>query len=416
MSLIGLMGCANAPTASGAQPVTAEEEILVGGLHCPKDGLLVVAGQTLSLSSRRGVVLYSEDRGVTWRHASFDPGTAGVALGLVKLPDGKGGEELYATGYRSGENVLSEIASSQSLEPGPWWTTSDGGRSWNRTEPRLPLPRTKGFGSGPPGIVVADEKGTLVSVVQERDSVALLRSADGGKHWDRQELPKLNLFNGIAFDRRGHLVLVGIESKWSGPSGLIYRSDDAGATWSESPAPYHRVILYRTSGGALLALNTDQKSGARALIYHSPDNGRTWARPSDLSGTGVVTTIDEDAGGRIVAVTEYGYVLISDDGGVAWRKAGKATEKDVRSMLFREMAFSDVGVVVALVGNGTIVRSTDRGETWSTADSRLPDGEHLGALCTDRNGLIVAIGRKAITRSTDWGKTWQRSEIARGSP
>jgi len=55
-----------------------------------------------------------------------------------------------------------------------------------------------------------------------------------------------------------------------------------------------------------------------------------------------------------------GVILHSSDGGLGWTERSNGT----RSFLF-DIAFSDANVAISVGGNGTVLRTTNAGNSWS---------------------------------------------------
>jgi photosystem II stability/assembly factor-like uncharacterized protein len=422
---LALAGCAFAPdypSALDAPLMVGDAKVTVQSLQCLPAGIVLAAGYTESLSRLEGVVLRSHDRGASWARVPLDSGALGVSVWLLGLPGGDEQAWHHVSGYRVGENTLSTVLT-LAYRPGPWWITEDAGRSWRRVEPRVPLPATSVMFAPAPKLVDADGAGTLVAVADgEGDALTLLRSGDRGRTWSRQPFPALKQFPSLVSDGRGTLVLTG---RASSDRGAIYWSADSGATWRESsifvqsPTPVSLQVpsalkLYHSPSGALVAYNANHlgKGRSAARIYSSADGGRNWSLAAEFSRIGRIVGIAGDATGRIVAVSEWGIVLLSDDGGAGWRKSARpvpaATEIGASNVVF-----APDGAVLATLDRARFARSRDGGETWHAVESGLPDRQFvLDSHCVDGAGLIVAGGSGGmITRSTDWGVTWQRGQM-----
>lgn len=116
-------------------------------------------------------------------------------------------------------------------------------------------------------------------------------------------------------------------------------------------------------------------------------------------------------GGRLVAVGEHGHVLLSDDGGKAWRQAkGVPTTTTLTAVHFLD------GLQGWAVGHGGVVLGTqDAGETWSLLSGKADGKEVLLSVhfSSAQQGLVVgAFGYAA--RTSDGGKTWQAQALAEG--
>ena len=105
-------------------------------------------------------------------------------------------------------------------------------------------------------------------------------------------------------------------------------------------------------------------------------------------------------------VSGAGIILQTDDVGQTWetqlRRAGAPWLSDV--------TFVDASNGWAVGERGTLLRTTDAGESWSSID--VPTTQDLTAVCfTDAsNGWIVGDG-EAILHTPDGGLTWTTHEL-----
>src|SRR5438105_56304 len=106
--------------------------------------------------------------------------------------------------------------------------------------------------------------------------------------------------------------------------------------------------------------------------------------------------------GRIIAVGEYGTIMLSTDAGVTWQYLNAS----VGAYLFDIYAHSDDDWVVAGAGStGQILRTTDGGGHWqSVVDSGGPSLHALDVVDA-RHGLGVG-GLGTISRTTSLGTAW----------
>jgi photosystem II stability/assembly factor-like uncharacterized protein len=116
------------------------------------------------------------------------------------------------------------------------------------------------------------------------------------------------------------------------------------------------------------------------------------------------------AGARLVAVGDYGMVLLSDDGGARWRQARQVPTRDTLTAA----AFVDAQRGFAVGHGGTVLRTDDGGETWSRAFSAGADVALLaiGFQDAQRGYAVGAFGYAAQTR--DGGASWARVDVGEG--
>ncbi len=116
------------------------------------------------------------------------------------------------------------------------------------------------------------------------------------------------------------------------------------------------------------------------------------------------------AGSRLVAVGDFGIVLLSDDAGRNWRQAKSVP---VRSML-TAVSFVDDRRGWAVGHGGVVLATLDGGENWSMMHSAGADVSLLSVWFGDAaHGIAVgAFGFAMETR--DGGRTWKRIPVGQG--
>jgi hypothetical protein len=206
----------------------------------------------------------------------------------------------------------------------------------------------------------------VVYVGSERSG--LFVSRDGGGSWVRPQpnVPRLSLFALLAIPGA---VLAGTV-----PAAL-YRGDATGGGWEE--------------------LEDVRRGGSAGSFPPNPDLGtRTRFLAQDPH--------DPD---RLYAGIEVGGLMVSDDGGAAWRPANEGlSDPDVHQV---KPSATQAGLVLAACGEG-VFRSVDRGEHWAEV---TPSGERTYgmAVAEDASGAWYL----GITRGRP--NTWLRSEGADGA-
>lgn len=398
---------------SGCASVSSDPALWLNGLDCRDPAHLLAAGHALSLTELQGRLLVSTDRGASWREAALEPPADDTSLQVLRLPGADGAPALYASGFRQGENLAAQIAGSGARTVGPWWQSLDGGLSWAQAEPRVPLGPARGFGPQWPEVAQVDGGRTWVVLSTGPGGVAVLRSTDGGRQWQRQALPELEYAGPLSSNGHGALAWVGRTPVGfiKPPEFSLHASDDAGASWRVARLPLSNADLFRPRPDVLLAHNADQLTPGRTLIFRSPDNGGSWARVLDREGSGRIASIGADAEGRVVAITEFGDVLTSPDAGASWAYRGRPVPNAARLRVARPVLFGPNGLVLALVGAGEVIRSTDHGATWRQVNTGLPPGAGLAKWCLAGEGWVVALGGRSGAWSPDLGTTWEASAL-----
>ncbi len=276
-------------------------------------------GVRLVSVGERGHIVFSDDHGVSWQQASVP---TMQMLTAVHFSSEKVG---YAVGHDA--IVLK---------------TDDGGETWRQVyvdrEATVPLldvwfeDNLHGFAVGAYGYII--------------------ETVDGGQRWDFIDDRVANddefHYNAINDDGQGNLFL-------AGEAGILYRSTDAGKTWTTLNSPYE---------GSWFGISGDDGQvlvhGLRGNIYQSQDQGETW-QPLN-SGTeqtlfGSAKLID----GSVALVGNSGAVLTGSGAGLSsGARAGLSVSHRPDRMTLSALAPSNDGFIV-VVGQGGAYRMTLEG-------------------------------------------------------
>ncbi|KQV82209.1 hypothetical protein ASD15_09100 [Massilia sp. Root351] len=245
--------------------------------RAPVNGL-AAAGQRLVAAGQRGHILYSDDRGATWRQARVPVSADLTAIAFV------GSLQGWAVGH---DGVVLHSA--------------DAGASWTRQADGRADPQ----GQGRPLLGVwfdDDRNGMAVGAF----GLALCTD-DGGARWRHCE-DLLDNPNGLhlnAVRRVGGAVYI------AGEQGLLLKRG-ADGRFAALPSPYKGSFFgLAGKGTTVLAF------GLRGNAYASGDGGQNWRRAQ----TGVQTGLTAGAvlnDGALLLLSQAGHVLRSADGGATF--------------------------------------------------------------------------------------------------
>lgn len=258
---------------------------------------------------------------------------------------------------------------------------------------------------------------------------AVLRTTDGGAHWDRVSPPDavgLNFRDVEAQDARTASVLAIGE----GEASRIYRTTDGGRTWVETfrntePTAFYNCMAFFPGGRQGLAVS-DPVDG-RFRIAATDDGGRSWRV---LPSTGMPDSTGEanfSASGECLTVAgrdawfgsggARARVFHSRDLGRTWTASDSGLRPGEAAGVFG-LAFRTprqgvaVGGDFAAPADGTDAVGTTRdGRRWQSAGDLTHLGEDVAWLPGTRAGLLVvgesgAVG--GVSASGDGGRTWTR--------
>lgn len=273
--------------------------------------------------------------------------------------------------------------------------------------------------------------GEGINAVAQTDSTILAASArkvfystDGGKSW------------GAAGNMSISTFAVNGENVFAGGANGLYRSTDAGITWTEIDSGLttkgvaalcisDRNVVVGTSGGVFLSTDngnswvadnkglvstnivsldtegTDLLAGTQAGLYISTDNGSNWkpvgltvSAMSDAWVSGLATV-----GNKVIAAADFPSELyFSTDGGGAW---------EYKPVLDCSGRFGKIGNHLLLANSAGIYSSKDSGSSWAYLGDTLSatNQNEVNAFFTDNIGVYAATNN-GVYVSTDTGKTW----------
>jgi photosystem II stability/assembly factor-like uncharacterized protein len=181
----------------------------------------------------------------------------------------------------------------------------------------------------------------------------------------------------------------------------VYRSDDRGASWTAISGDLTRQL------------------DAAAI----PIMGKVWPRDAvafnqATTTLSTITALDESPllEGLIYAGTDDGLIQVTEDGGVNWRKV--ETFPGVAEYAYVTDVFAsprDANTVFATLNNYQrgdfkpyVVKSTDRGRTWSSIAGNLPARSGAWSIVQDHvDGDLLFAGMEfGVWVTVDGGATW----------
>ena len=146
-------------------------------------------------------------------------------------------------------------------------------------------------------------------------------------------------------------------------------------------------------------------AGTGGKIVRTDDGGRTWHRQNTATYENLQGIAAWDAQ-HAVAAGNHGVILFTADGGNSW-KAAQVPKSDNPNKLFRVHIFD--GVAWAVGEFGSLLRSDDKGATWTRAMEEK-DRAWNDICFRGQNGWLVGeFG--TVMRTTDGGATWTENEL-----
>jgi hypothetical protein len=232
-----------------------------------------------------------------------------------------------------------------------------------------------------------------------RSRAAIFRSDNSGSTWHPIQI-------GV-----GGLSVAGL---WVNPAdpdvlyagiygGGVFKSVDRGESWTrltvgQLPWVGSLVLDERSPDTLYVSIGGDG-------LYKTNDAGNTWTPIVGPPGVpGVIlawrVVLDPSMAGRLYA-SDFHRLYRSDDAGETWQ----LVRDGIQSLLWIDPA--DSAVLYALGESGGLLKSVDRGLTWTAIGAGLPT--NLGPLAGDPANpavLYIGTGEAGVFRSGDGGLTW----------
>jgi photosystem II stability/assembly factor-like uncharacterized protein len=183
----------------------------------------------------------------------------------------------------------------------------------------------------------------------------------------------------------------------SGTRGRIARTTDGGQTWRVDTVPGAdtldlRSIAPRSATRAVAASAGDADKG-QAKIFRTTD-GAHWTQVFETREKGafldaIVFWDDQHGIALGDPIDQRLFILVTDDGGATWKRVDTANAPPV---LAGEAAFAASGTCLTVFGTSNVwigtgggararvFRSTDRGRTWSVADTPVHAGNSASGI------------------------------------
>ncbi|MGD8780325.1 MAG: YCF48-related protein [Ignavibacteria bacterium] len=178
----------------------------------------------------------------------------------------------------------------------------------------------------------------------------------------------------------------------SGSNAAIYHSSDGGSTWGSLNSHYQ----YDNYHSSFAQDENNLHIGGDGSYYISTDGGTSWEY-QDINNMNSVNGIFFPDQNKGFIVGQNGNVNVTDNGGETWNSKNIQTSgsaaylnkitvsEDLNSVFFMD---SDNGIIVG--DNGTLLLTSDGGETWSVEYAGTT--ENLIDVFSNDEGIVFICG------------------------
>lgn len=252
---------------------------------------------------------------------------------------------------------------------------------------------------------VVDE--TLFIVVRHN----LMRSTDGGMTWKKlvRGLDNLQPYSSLAIAASsGKTPILFLSTSGDG----VYRSDDSGTSWRQINDGLGELNIglvatpAKAQGGHAWAAGSN-----RGLFrYSSEQNAWTEVDIGPLRVTAISFDPADDK--RIVAGDDEGGLHLSEDGGATWRHDTRLAEYGAVTALTHTPAVAGKSSLYVATVNGRILKAGNGGGDVVDVSPADLSGPTITSIAVspnfERDGLILATTAEGdVVRSTDGGQSWE---------
>lgn len=244
-----------------------------------------------------------------------------------------------------------------------------------------------------------------------------LRSTDGGLTWMNVVRGLNNMFQfftdteqrfSLGISRRDKRVLF-LASRGDG----LYRSSDFGTTWERleigrraaditilAPSPHSSDVVFAAT--------------APQGLMTTSDGGATWESVDGIDTNVTALGLSPEREDDVFVGDEHGMLHTSRDAGRTWTTTSLGTVGKIRSIEFSP-SFSTDGTIVVGSALGGVLKSTDRGQSFSPVNAGLHDVSISSVAFSPNYALDATIWVSAwtegVSMSCDGGASWTHVSV-----
>jgi LPXTG-motif cell wall-anchored protein len=297
-------------------------------------------------------------------------------------------------GYSSQHRLATPFA-------GRVWKTSDGGASWTELTASPARANWSHVATSGDGQTVAGVGYLWDGAANDTANFGDIQiSRNGGTSWALANTETNRQWTGLAMSRDGN-TLVATAKSTDGTNGVVMKSVNGGATWSDITPSVSADPAVRLHGGhwARVALSSD---GTRIItsrdsvgLYTSSDGGTSWTQTLDASG-GIWPSIKLSGDGRYAVASNDFYssvhngVWVSSDYGMSWTQTYVGTGASPTAVA------RDGGIMAFAKYGEKLYVSRNNGATWSAEDP--VDSTWVGIGFNQSGERLIAVAEGGLAR------------------
>ncbi len=348
-------------TDGGTQfaPRTAVPETAASGSIFASPGGIVFLDESTGYAASGGKLFQTLDGGVSWREVA----RAGGVLSDLAFTDGQHGFALGASGT--------------------FLRTDDGGGTWTQ----------HAVAPGGQNLTSISCNTSRVCLLTTLGGTELIRATDFGDTPGTVVTPSSDPIYAAGFASPQRVAA-------AGEHGATVVSDDTGVRFAPVGGRISGSFTSLRVGGAAA---TAYAPGADGKLAKTTDGGRTWRTEGNVPTSAELLDVSFPTATDGYALDVDGGLFHTVSGGRSWETLGTGSTRRPRAVLAPDANS------VLVVGPRGIRRSVDAGQTFEQVTSKAVLRKRLAGVAAARAGrAIFAWGPVDLVRSTDRGRTWTR--------
>jgi photosystem II stability/assembly factor-like uncharacterized protein len=188
-----------------------------------------------------------------------------------------------------------------------------------------------------------------------------------------------------------------------GSPGAVYATINGGQTWSQRPYGGNEWLtgidfIDSKTGWVIGTVN----EGLPAVILHTQDGGRHWVYQTNPTATDVFTDVKFANATTGCIVGRYGTILQTTNGGDTWVQVSSRTTSGLGSVVLRGS-----GVGYAFGSSGRMLKTADFGATWAPLPRVTTKDLRSASFVSSKKGWVVGAGG-LILKTVNGGGSWVR--------
>ncbi len=314
------------------------------------------------------------------------------------------------------------------------WKTTNGGLTWTPlfdTQPISSIGSLAVADADPNVVYVGTGEACIRGNMSHGDGV--YKSMDAGKTWVNVGLKETRQIGKvIVHPKNADIVFVAALGHGYGnnPERGVFRSGDGGQSWEKvlyknektgaidiAFAPGNPNVLYAALWEAGRTPWSMTSGGPGSGLYRSTDAGATWTQLTkglpDLMGRiglGVSADQPQRVYAMVEAIEEKGGLYRSDDGGETWEQMTDDHRLRHRPWYYTHVTADPKDADTVYVLCVDMYKSTDGGKTFAPLGG-IPHGDHHGMWIDSKNPKRMILANDGgATISIDGGESWTRQD------